>query len=405
MRMRGLAVAMLAACGKIEDVPDASLVDASTDVVTVSDAFTTSDASIPDWNDCDAGLNVGYPCESNGDCCSQNCFQGTCQRPPCTSVGVACASSADCCSGLCTNGACASTNNAVCAPLGNACAKDSDCCSQTCRGSVCVEPTFCGLNGDVCVKGSGCCTGLCAPTSGLLGMCGGSSQMCVVAGMLCASFFDGGVPACGGPCCSRNCVPWGAFGVLVCEPESGCHPSGELCHRNSDCCDQVCIFDTPDAGSGLCSNPTGCKPNGNICRIATSICNATSSCCSGLVDTADTCQPDDNGTLRCSIPRDGGACLDAGSACATSSDCCNRAPCVPNGDAGLNCYNATCVPNGAACTTDADCCRGTQCYLAGAGTTGTCRALGMTCALVGQACSSASDCCNGVPCTSGRCGW
>ena len=38
-------------------------------------------------------------------------------------------------------------------------------------------------------------------------------------------------------------------------------------------------------------------------------------------------------------PRDGGTCLDAGSACATSSDCCNQAPCVPIGDAGLTCYN------------------------------------------------------------------
>lgn len=397
---------MLAACGKISDTQDASLVDASPDAF-ISDASSdvaSTDASMPDWN-CASGLNVGYPCTSNGDCCSQNCFEGTCQRPACTSVGAACATSAECCSGECTTGACAAL---TCGPLGNACAKDVDCCSQACRGGVCVQPSFCGQLGDVCVTSSDCCTGICAKqTSGVLGRCYGYNQGCsLVAGNVCAGAFDGGPPLCGGQCCSRDCAPWGPLGVPICQPPSGCHPTGELCHTSADCCgpNEVCNLLNPDAGSGTCSNPSGCKPNGFICRTLLQ-CNATDMCCSGVVQTADTCQPDQNGTPRCSVPRDGGTCLDAGSACATSSDCCGQAPCVPSGDSGLTCYVGNCVPVASACTTDADCCVGTQCYFSGGATTGTCRALGTACALVGQLCAAPSDCCNAVPCSNGRCEW
>ena len=41
--------------------------------------------------------------------------------------------------------------------------------------------------------------------------------------------MNGGLPRCGGGCCSRACAPWGPTGALVCQPASGCHVNGDLC--------------------------------------------------------------------------------------------------------------------------------------------------------------------------------
>ncbi|HSQ62289.1 MAG TPA: hypothetical protein VLM85_03715, partial [Polyangiaceae bacterium] len=208
------------------------------------------------------------------------------------------------------------------------------------------------------------------------------------------------------------CAPWGPLQVLVCQPASGCHPVGDLCHENSDCCGgadpnpkELCLFPF-DGGPGNCSNPTGCKPNGDICRLVTNQCNATDNCCSGYVEDAGTCRQDNLGVPRCSYPAGSGSCVPANGSCASSADCCGLAPCVP-GDGGFACYAASCVPASGACTRDADCCVGTLCYLAGGATSGTCRPVagdgGAACALYGQSCTTTSDCCYGAPCTGGRC--
>jgi hypothetical protein len=205
--------------------------------------------------------------------------------------------------------------------------------------------------------------------------------------------------------------------VLICQPASGCHPVGDLCTKDTDCCGgqgqnptEKCNKANANDPVGVCSNPSGCKPNGDICRLQTNQCNATDDCCSGNVQQFDTCKQDALGVPRCSYAGDAGCIsVDAGTQCASSADCCNLNPCVPDGDGGFTCYPQTCVPTNGVCTTDSDCCPGGHCFIAGDQTSGTCQPPAQDagadggCAFYGQTCTTSSDCCNGVPCTNGRC--
>ena len=241
-------------------------------------------------------------------------------------------------------------------------------------------------------------------------------------------------PTCGGSCCSRLCAPYGPTGVLICQPASGCHPVGDLCTKDTDCCGSaglpggsgtpVTCNITPPFVVGVCRNPQGCKPDGDVCKLKTMSCNASCDCCSGNCQTQDTCKLDSVGVPRCS----GATCVQAGGACASSANCCNGLPCVPNPSGnppyvcGMNKCNMACGP----CTINADCCPGTQCELAVGSTSGICgpcnptttttttttsgattatatTGSGPTCAQYGQACTQASDCCNNVPCYGGAC--
>jgi hypothetical protein len=180
---------------------------------------------------------------------------------------------------------------------------------------------------------------------------------------------------------------------------------------------------------GVCRNPQGCKPAGDVCKLKTTSCNASCDCCpspGGNCENHDTCHQDNQGVPRCS----GAQCLDAGSSCASSADCCNGQPCVPNpSDAGppYLCYASQCVPKCGLCTTSADCCPGESCNNGicspcagggdgGAGDGGNGDGGGGdggsgdggngdagngdagTCSLYGQLCQTNADCCNGVPC-------
>src|SRR5262249_52708439 len=155
-------------------------------------------------------------------------------------------------------------------------------------------------------------------------------------------FGDGGIPQCGGDCCSRSCAPWGPTGTLICQPASGCHPVGDLCRVDTDCCGGPGLpGPLPPSGQptrcnvvapnlvGVCENPQGCKPNGDICRLQANECNATDECCSGNVQQNDTCHQDILGVPRCSYANknDAGTCVPSNGACSTSADCCNIKPC------------------------------------------------------------------------------
>jgi hypothetical protein len=138
----------------------------------------------------------------------------------------------------------------------------------------------------------------------------------------------------------------------------------------------------------------------------------------------DTCKQDIVGVPRCT----GASCVAAGVGCATSADCCNGTPCVPNpsGNPPFVCSAATCVPTQGLCTINADCCPGNTCNVPPGGTKGTCTPsippggggdggstggdsgsaggdAGQTCALYGQTCTTVADCCDGIPCNGGRC--
>jgi hypothetical protein len=405
-------------------------------------------------------FKLASACKANGDCCTGDCSNGVCSVPQCTSDGLACTSSAQCCGGNCVNNVCAPLNP-TCGTLGNACGGTQPaCCSNYCVAGHCQQPSFCSQVGDSCSTGTDCCSGICTKTGTQgLGVCGsppgGGANCGMTDGMLCAGstpdggivVVDGGLPACGGGCCSRSCAPWGPTGVLVCQPASGCHLVGDLCHNDSECCGSAAFpaadggaqsqggyatCSATDGGVGVCQNPTGCKPNGAVCRLATNSCNSSCDCCSGNCH-ADTCNQDNLGIPRCTGPQ----CVNSGGACSSSADCCNGNPCVPNPvDAGppFTCYPYQCVQACGTCSNNADCCPGTNCVNGTCdpcgsgnppgdggsggptdGSTGLPDGSGLPpdggappppdggCASYGQLCSTSADCCNGIPCTNGRC--
>jgi hypothetical protein len=308
----------------------------------------------------------------------------------------------------------------------------------------------------VCSKGTDCCGGICTIASGATkGLCStppsGSSNCGLVDGELCggttadggAAIADGGIPSCGGSCCSRLCAPYGPTGVLVCQPASGCHVVGDLCTKDTDCCGAAglpgnnpanpvtCNITAPNT-VGVCRNPMGCKPDGNVCKLPSMSCNASCDCCSGNCNNEDTCHLDSVGVPRCS----GVTCVPAGGSCASSANCCNGLPCVPNpnGTPPYICFQDSCVPACGPCAINADCCVGETCEVPPGSTKGTCGPCmpppdggidaapdapidapvdapidapidappdgPAPCALYGQQCTSSSQCCNGVPCNA-----
>lgn len=446
-------------------------------------ANDTGTDALTDGNNVDVKANcqlVGTTCASNSDCCSANCDPKlqACANPvgSCKTAGQACSAPTDCCTMVCTGGKCGSTlctsdnqpcttdgeccggtcasgpdgGPTVCQPLnpacstsGNQCNANSDCCSSVCTNGTCSgSVSFCRQTGDVCAKDTDCCGGICDIQSGAkIGLCAtpaapGGTQ-CLVAGEVCSggATGDGGtVPQCGGSCCSRACGPYGPTGVYVCQPASGCRPTGEVCTKDADCCGSSAV---PGGGNGSvhcskaagekvgrCDNGTSCRPAGAVCKLATSSCNAENNCCAGNVNQDPTvCQQDLLGVPRCTgVGNCGDAGSQAGKACSTSADCCGL-PCLPNANGtGFICGDS-CVKAGGACTSNADCCAGLPCTLDPGSSSGTCGApptgdagvdsgvpeggtdAGPTCALLGQSCTQSSDCCNGVPCTNGRCNW
>ncbi len=368
-------------------------------------------------------LNLGGGCTAGSECCSGTCKAGVCAFPSCISDTQACMSGSQCCSGVCTGGTCTALNT-TCKTLGNTCTAGSDCCSMFCSGGVCTPASFCGQQGDICGSGSDCCSNVCNVTPGQpYGTCGaaptGPSNCGMPDGYVCGGVLmgDAGIPQCGGPCCSRLCAPYGPTGVLVCQPASGCHVVGDLCTTDSDCCYDApgsCTI-TPPATLGVCRNAMGCQPNGDVCKLQTTSCNSRCDCCAGNCETMDTCRPDNVGVPRCAVAQ----CVNAGNSCASSADCCNNMPCVPNpnpGDGGspFVCV-AACVPSCGACTINADCCPGESCVVAQGSTMGICgpcsdagippppadAAPPPNCALYGQDCTTSANCCNGVPCSYG----
>ena len=136
------------------------------------------------------------------------------------------------------------------------------------------------------------------------------------------------------------------------------------------------------------------------------------------------CQLDPLGVPRCNGLGD--TCRLEGETCASTDDCCDDRPCVPDANGVLRCGGEPCQPSGDTCTIDADCCPGRLCIRAPGSTIGKCSGdpggMGgapsgeggspgtdggtgtMTgCSQYGQICDAAGDCCNAVPCTDGIC--
>jgi hypothetical protein len=273
-------------------------------------------------------------------------------------------------------------------------------------------------SGDTCTIDSECCGGLCSKATGAtLGVCivvpSTGATGCTTAGELCgagADYTGGPLPTCGGAC-----FPYGPTGALICQPPSGCRPTGEVCAEDSDCCGSTGLPDgelsnvqcqkVGDNPVGRCDNGNACSPAGAICRLQTIECNANADCCAGNVLTSNTCAQDSLGIPRCLAAEID--CTDPsafeGMPCASAADCCGL-PCVPvpGEEFGFVCGNA-CVDMGGLCTTTADCCSGLPCEIPPGASTGAC-GMSIGCADYGQACMTAADCCNMVACVSGTCG-
>jgi hypothetical protein len=290
----------------------------------------------------------------------------------------------------------------MCKTAGNACASNADCCNGTCvtiatdggtPTGQCAAPSqvsYCVQVGDICTHDSDCCTGVCTLGVGLtVGTCTAINTSCAVDGTACNG--------CSG-CCSSFCAPFGTSGSKICQPASGCHVTGDLCHQNSDCCGgdptQIGVIPgaglivcTPDANHpqiGVCSTPdpnncpnghtcgSACVPEGDICHyLGNGGCSSNSirnDCCQATGNKGQ-CKLDKLGIPRCYGLT---ACVPMGGACASSADCCNGIPCVPDANGHLICANTTCVPAGGVCTTTSDCCTGLPCIVPTGSLQGTC---------------------------------
>ena len=410
---------------------------------------------------------AGSACTIPQDCCTFVCNAGMCGSTQCISDNQACTTNAECCGGTCGGGKCTPLN--TCRTTGNSCTQNFECCSKFCSNGICSNSgSFCTQNTDICATDAQCCSGICTKAQGATsGLCTAPHPPgvpgCTVAGEQCGAvatgdggvvLSDAGIPSCGGACCSRACAPY-KNGILICQPPSGCRPTGEICRGDADCCGFGGIQGKTGVGHcskamasdpvGRCDNGNACRPAGAICKLATMTCNAENNCCAGNVNQNPyVCQQDILGIPRCTMK--GQACADAGSrsgqACATSADCCGL-PCVPNpsfmpgATAPAFVCGGICVGTGGACTTSADCCPGQTCIAPPGSSRGTCGGTippgdggivppsdgatpedgsivdapvstpdtGMppVCAGYGQVCTVNSDCCNTVPCTGGRC--
>lgn len=408
----------------------------------------------PKTNRCASVVGVcagqGQACSAGPDCCSFQCgADSKCAKQACVSDTGGCTLDSQCCGGSCTDGTCAPLNS-TCSTAGNACADGTDCCSGQCGanklctlgGSYCIQP------GDVCSRANDCCTGSCSIAGGAtLGTCAEQP-----AGPAFCTGVDGVTCDDCGDCCSRLCAPFGPTGVKICQPANGCHVTGDLCRRNQDCCggtddatlpgygNVVCVVQ-PGAEVGLCRNPRNgpgpggaCNPQGNVCHYKEYMCDISSAradCCGGLGAKGGVCQLDPLGIPRCNGL--GNACRDPGDTCASTDDCCDNTPCVPDMDGVLRCGDGVCQKSGDSCTINGDCCPGSICLTPPGSTVGTCGGdsggggtggtggssstggssgssgssgtggTSASCNEYGQICKASGDCCNAVPCTSGVC--
>ncbi len=367
-------------------------------------------------------VEAGGECHFGTECCSFSCVEARCSATQCVSDSEPCEGDGQCCSGRCDQGSCQPLNP-DCRTSGNSCGADADCCSGFCLEGRCdPAPSFCTQSGDACTADFECCGGLCDVASGAtLGTCAlvpaGGAGGCLSAGEVCGGLYDGGeLPTCGGECCSRACQPFGPTGMLICQPPSGCRPTGELCASDADCCGsegspdgdtaQVTCSKEGDNPLGRCDAGNACTPAGGICRLQSISCNANANCCAGNVLQHDTCKLDSLGIPRCLIAEID--CTDPseylGQPCATSADCCGL-PCTEVGDGELPTLvcGEGCVGSGGSCTTTADCCQGLPCVIPAGSTQGTCGDE-PTCSSYGQECTIDDDCCNSMRCIDGLCG-
>ena len=182
-------------------------------------------------------------------------------------------------------------------------------------------------------------------------------------------------------CCSYACRDDGA-GLDTCQYLGGCRPYGELCRKDSDCCNDavnggpgVCEISNTETGVGRCGNPGGCAPAGEVCV------GGSNECCPGNPDGQEFCLPTAIGVDRCLVS---GQCKLEGVGCATPDECCSGI-CE-----GGTCGALACFADGESCAFSDQCCSG-YCLPDAAGNL----VCGAACVADGGDCTASTDCCNG----------
>ena len=238
-----------------------------------------------------------------------------------------------------------------------------------------------------------------------------------------------------GACCSKVCAPWAQTGVKICQPGLGCKILNSLCTSSAECCgsDSGAVSCNPvtgptDISIGVCAQNHGNQVPGGICRLTggPACTNAQSDCACPVDPKVQCCAFDRLGLPRClgtgSCGADGGTgtgifngtdpncCRKPGDTCATSAECCNLIPCVPDSTGTYCCAGnppndagVVCVPSGGTCSATGDCCVGYVCNIAPGAPSGTCGTPpnptdGGTCAYPGQNCGTTTPCCGGSSC-------
>ena len=236
----------------------------------------------------------GVKCDTNDDCCDQDCAKGYCGGVACLELEAPCTNNSECCSGVCNDQfICAE----ICADDGFPCGADGDCCNKYCDNGICMGQG-CTPLGAACDNIQPCCSDgsldvQCLP-SGTKSYCTPTS--CLTLDVPCA-------PGSQIACCDG----------LVCDPTR--HTCGIQCGNAGSQCDK----------DGQCCSKT-CKPDGT-CDCHDGACTTDDECCSGKCigfACAPSCKPVDTGHDACSVggPLDVNNDPCAAAVCASDEFCC-----------------------------------------------------------------------------------
>ena len=411
-------------------------------------------------------LAFGQPCAKGADCCSTLCDPATLTCAAsinvCTATGGGCAASTECCSLICSGNRCSA---GTCIADGQACTDSASCCGGNCAGGVCqpLNPgASCRTAGNPCtassqvllaaMRGRRLQAGLLvlhpdrrrvqqqrhvllgrlrdhdrqprhlrAATLGLDLLLGRRrrngvrrlQQLLQPAVRALRPERREDLPAGQRLPGQRRPVPPATATAAA--------PRAPACRATAT----SPVRSRPGKAIGICRNPLSCNPQGNVCHYKDYTCSVSSArnnCCAA-VGNSGVCQLDFLGVPRCNGLGD--TCIPAAGICSSAMDCCNLAPCVPDGTGLLRCYGTppgidggvtppSCVPVGGPCSITADCCVGYTCIEPPGSTQGICGIpqpppggtdAGVpdgavpVCAEYGQLCTTGADCCNQVPCT------
>ncbi|MBM3204546.1 hypothetical protein FJZ48_01015 [Candidatus Uhrbacteria bacterium] len=360
------------------------------------------------------GATCGYlkQCAVNADCASGSCLNNTCQRAanthtcndgfqnqnesdvdcggvcnPCVN-GRSCNSNADCASNRCLNGTCNPVNQVTCQDgVFNGAETDVDCGGGVCPR--CGINKFCGGNAD-CLSGlcsSGRCVVVASCNDGVRNQdetdvdCGGVCAKCAN-GRNCGNANDCQSGACNGTCYTPQQPPQPSCNDglrnqnetdVDCGGVCAKCANGKFCSSNADCVNGSCNGNICGGGNQCLKLCGGCAPP----CIEGQSCGIDSDCRVGLV-----CRTSGN-TMTCQQPQ---------------NQCSNG---IRDGlETGIDCGgNNACsrCPNGVACGVGGDCvsgnCQGGFCA----------QQQGGQCGSVGQACCANNTCPGGGFCSNGTC--